>query len=126
MNISKGVMKVDEWKGKSVLYKIACACMSDDCDCSVDFNFDNDFGDIEVDFYQNINWADYYNNNWFFTRWWARVKAALRVLWTGEMKLEGGFIIRGQGHIDSIIEAWQEGRDKMISWRKENDKMDIQ
>ena len=127
MSISKGVTKINEWEGTSVFYKIACACMGgDDCDCGIDFNVDNDFGGIEVDFYQNINWADYYNNNWFFTRWWARVKVALKVLWTGEMKLEGGFIVQGEEHIDSIIEAWQEGKRKMILWGKENEEVDLQ
>jgi len=37
------------------------------------------------------------------------------------MKLEGSFIVQGEEHIDSIIEAWQEGRDKMISWKGENE-----
>ena len=115
-------MKVNEWKGTSVFYKISCACMGGyDCDCSIDFVFDEDFGDIEVEFCQNIKWADYWNNNWFFTRLWARIKAALKVLWTGEMKLEGGFIVQGQEHIDSIIEAWQEGKEKMLLWKKENE-----
>ena len=120
MTVSNKVMKMNEWKGTSIYYKVSCACGGgDDCDCGIDFEIDKDFGDIEVNFYQVIKWADYWKCNWFFTRWWARIKVALKILWTGEMRLEGGFLVQGQEHIDSILDAWQEGKLRMIQWRQE-------
>ncbi len=115
-------MKMMEWKGNYVWYKIACDCGAGECDSTIAFEIDKDFGDIEVNFYQNIKWADYWKNEWFFTRWWARIKVALKVLWTGEMRLEGGFIVQGEDHMNSFVDAVQEGRDKMIQWKEDFEK----
>jgi len=116
--IATNVSKVNEWKGCDVWYKINCSCSGgDDCDCNIEFEFDKDFGDVTVNFYKHLMWEDYWQNKWFLPRWWTRVKVAVKVLLTGRTDVNGDFIIQGQDHIESIIEAFQEGRDKMAQWK---------
>lgn len=122
MTIGTKVMKMNEYKGSSISYKVACSCGSDDCNCGIDFEIDKDFGVI-VNFYKIIKWADYFKYNWFFMRWWARIKVALKVLFTGEIKLEGDFFVQGQDHIESIIEIFKEGQQKMLQWEEEFQKV---
>ena len=120
MAISTGVSKVKEWKGSSIWYKVNCACGGgEDCDSLIDLSFDKDFGHIDVEFYKNIVWADYYKNDWFWQRWWSRIKAASKVLFTGYIEMEGGFLIEGEEHLDGFIEALQEGKGKIKQWQKE-------
>jgi len=112
------VMKMDEWEGNSVYYKIACSCCGgDECDAIIEFEIDNDFGVITVIFYKDIMWCDYWQNKWFFQKLWSRLKVACRVLLTGKTKINGDFIIQGQDHINSIIDAFNEGKEKMNKWK---------
>ena len=116
--ISNNVMKMSEWKGSSVWYKIGCSCGGgDNCDCQIEFEFDKDFGDITINFYQNLMWCDYWQNKWFWERWWSRIKVATKILLTGRTEVNGDFIIKGHEHLDSIIEAFNEGKYKMTLWK---------
>ena len=122
-NISKGVMKVSEWKGTSILYRIACSCGGgDDCSSDIEFEFDKDFGFLNINFYKTISWNDYRYNNNFITRFWSRLKAAIRVLFTGYVSVEGSFMVQDIDHIDSIITAFNEGKSKIIQFKDDFDK----
>ena len=118
MTISNNVSLMNEWKGSSAWYKINCSCGGgDSCDCQIEFEFDNDFGDVTVNFYQNLIWADYWQNEWFWERWWSRIKVATKVLLTGRTEVNGDFIVQGHDHLDAIIEAFQEGKSKLTQWQ---------
>ena len=111
-------MKIDEWKGSSVWYKIGCDCGDSDCDFTIEFEYDKDFGYIDMNFYKNIKAADYYYDT-FLGRCWFRIKSAACILIKGELKTEGNLLIRNEEHIDSIIEAFQEGKNKIINFKEE-------
>ena len=125
---SVGVSKIKEWKGTSVWYKVNCACGGGDCDSMIDLSFDKDFGHVDVEFYKTIMWADYYQKDWFWQRWWLRVKMATQILFKGYTELEGSFMIEGMDHLSSFITALEEGREKMkqyeIGFKREQEKSD--
>ena len=117
MTIKNKVMKMSEWKGSSVWYKVGCSCGGDSCDCQIKFEFDKDFGDVTINFYKNLMWADYWQNKWFWQRWWSRIKVATKVMFTGRTEVNGDFIIQGHEHLDAIIEAFNEGKYKLTQWQ---------
>ncbi len=121
---STGVSKVKEWKGNSVWYKVNCSCMSGECDSLIDFSFDKDFGHIEVEFYKTVMWGDYYQKEWWWQRWWLRIKMATQIIFKGYTELEGSFMIEELDHLNSFITALEEGREKVkqfqIDFEKEN------
>ena len=119
--ISHGVSKLNEWKGSSVWYRINCSC-GGDCDTDMEFEFDKDFGFINLNFYKNVAWSDY-DSHTFFGRIWSRLKAAYKILTTGYISLNGSTLIQEEGHINSVIEALQEGRDKLIKFKADFDKL---
>ena len=119
MTISNNVMKINEWKGTSVWYRVGCRCSGEECDTTIMFEFDEDFGHIDINFYKKIMWNEYWRNSLFHKRWWARIKAACKILFTGYIDLEGNFMIQEQEHLDEFIEALQEGREKMLEWQEE-------
>jgi hypothetical protein len=123
---SVGVSKVKEWKGSSVLYKVNCGCGCGECDSMIDLSFDKDFGHIDVEFYQTIQWGDYYQKEHWWERLWLRIKIATQILFKGYIDLEGSFMVEGIDHLNSFITALEEGREKMkqyeIDFEKEQDK----
>ncbi len=119
MTISNNVMKIKEWKGTQVWYRVGCACSGETCDSTIIFEFDEDFGLIDINFYKTIIWNEYWNNKWFHQRWWARIKVACKVLFKGYIELEGNFMIEEKEHLDEFIKALQEGRTKMLDWQEE-------
>ena len=119
MTISNNVMKTNEWKGTSVWYRVGCACSGETCDSIIAFEFDEDFGHIDINFYKTIIWNEYWNNKWFWERWWSRIKVACKVLFKGYIELEGNFMIEEKEHLDEFVNALQEGRGKMLEWQEE-------
>jgi len=122
---STGVSKIKEWKGTSVWYKVNCSCGGGECDSLIDLSFDKDFGNIDVEFYKTIMWADYYQKKWWWQRWWLRIKMATQIIFKGYTEHEGSFIIEGIDHLNSFITALEEGRDKVeqfaIDFKKEQE-----
>ncbi len=85
------------------------------------FEFDEDFGHIDIRFYHNVSWADYWGSNNWFTKMWSRIKLACKVMFTGYVELEGDFLIQEEEHLDGFIEALQEGRSKMLEFQENLD-----
>lgn len=117
--ISTGVSKIKEWKGSSLWYKVNCACGNGDCDSLITFEFDEDFGGVDVNFYKTVMWGAYYQKEWWFQRLWLRIKMATQILFKGYTELEGTFLIQDRDHMDDFITALQEGREKMEVFAKE-------
>lgn len=116
--ISNKVMKIDECPG-GVFYKADCTCCSNKCITSIDLEYDKDFGDINMNFYKDIAWCSSWGNLNWFQRAWKRITACTRILFTGFIELEESFQITGVDHIDSFIEALNEGKEKLVKHKEQ-------
>lgn len=99
-------------------YKVGCDCGGDDCGTEIEFEIDKDFSYINVNFYKKVIWADHWGYDRFYERWWARIKASFKILFTGYIDMEGNFMIQDIDHLDAFIEALEEGKQKMLKLRK--------
>jgi hypothetical protein len=118
--ISKNVMKMQEWDTE-VWYRIGCDCTGEDCSAEINFEFDKELGYIDINFYKKVMWNDSWGQNPFYKRWWARIKASLRILFTGYIEMEGNFMIQDIDHMESFIEALEEGKQKILKLREKHD-----
>jgi len=112
--ISNNVMKTGEFD-RAVYYKAACSCGSDDHIARIEFEYDKDFSYISLNFYTKVVWSSYWGDMNWFKRIWKRIKASIRILFTGYIELEESFMISSEDQIDALIEAFNEGKQKMVS-----------
>ena len=110
--ISNNVMEINN-QDTLIFYRVACACGDNECDCDIIFEHDKNINDISINFYKNLYWHDYYNHDMFITRWLARLKLSLKILFTGNVKVQGEFLIQSEEHINNFIMALQEGKKKI-------------
>lgn len=120
--IAKKVMKLDEFKD-AVFYRVACDCTSSDCDLTFEMEWDEEFDMITLGMYEDLRWSshwvDYDKFGWWWRDKWLRLKVALRVLFTGYIKVEGWLILQGEEHVGTFIEALQEGKKKVSEGKVE-------
>jgi hypothetical protein len=112
-------MKTLEWeKGKCIMYRIACDCNDPEHDMTIDFEWDE--GILELFFYKTIYWKHYYASYPWYDKLWKRISASFKLLLGGYIEMQGDFLIMKEEHIDSFIEALEEGKGKIKSWTEEN------
>jgi len=116
--ISSMVMKTSEGPGY-VFYRVACDCTDPDHDIILELEVDpkgypiyslNIYSNLDI----NANWQD---NN-FFSKAWRRIKIAIKVLCTGYVEIGSNFLLMTGDHIDSFINALQEGKEKLAKYRE--------
>jgi len=109
--ISYRVMKMNEFEigsDRSVFYKVDCACGDDEDILTFELEVDEEY--LTLTTYQKLMWSSYWGfPNWFI-RVWSRIKKAFVVLFTGEINVEGSIILSGEEHIQSFIDALEEGK----------------
>jgi hypothetical protein len=109
-SISYRVSKEKEYED-SIFYRISCSCMSDDHSIFIEFEHEN--GNIFLNFYKRLLWKDYeYSSNWLHNIW-NRIKCAVKILCIGYIEVEESFILTGKEHIESFINALEEGKKKL-------------
>ena len=108
--ISDKVMKTIEGKDY-VFYEVACACGSPDHNLILEMVYDKDIKMVSLTMYQKL-YRQYWGNVWY-KNLYKRIKASLRLLFTGKIETEGELLIKGRGHINDFIKALIEGKDKM-------------
>ena len=122
--IANKIMLLGKWSnpkpgtGASVMYRAACDCTDPDCDITIDMEYDPDFGMIDLMFYKDVHtfdevWdpetgADHIRNII------GRIKKALKLIFTGRLKMEESFHIQGEDQIDGWIEALRKGKEFIL------------
>lgn len=116
--VSFRAMKIHEFND-AVYYQVACDCGSEKCNTCLEFEYDNESDMIFLNIYKDLAWASQWHIKptwyWKFVDYWKRIKCALRILFTGYIKVEESFVIRGGDHMDSFIHALKEGKEKIES-----------
>ena len=122
---TKGVMKLSE-DDQHVLYRTGCSCGEPRHDIGMYITRNTDSDDISWYFYTN---ATYYSPSAFYgTFWtkcvdiWERMKASLKLLFTGFLEYDSEFLIEDPEIAQNIINELNEGREYLLNKEKEQEK----
>jgi hypothetical protein len=118
--ISKNVSKGFECEDM-VFYRINCDCGCDD-KLDISLEYDKDCNLIHMEFYKKLYWKEYFSCRNIFVRFWYRIRDALKLLLFGYLEVEESLMLESTEHLDSFIEALQEGKTKLEDYAKENSK----
>lgn len=117
--IANRVMKIDDLKNP-IYYKIDCDCSNDDHITTIEFEYDKKADIIYVSFYKKLIWCDCCHGLNWFQRIYRRIKAALKIIFTGWIDVNESIILQNIDHIDGFIEALKEGKEYILEYQKEN------
>lgn len=107
MPISNNVMKMSEWESApAITYRLGCDCGSPECDIRLSVEVDHDY--LTLLFYKKLISANYSDSKFKNFRW--RIKSALKILFLGWIEAEECLMLRGEEHINSFIQALEEGK----------------
>ena len=120
--INLRTMKLDEI-GDSVYYRIACQCGNQDCDLTLEMEYDKDFDAINVRMYKKLHASTHWGEGWtyfdFIRVLWNKIKMSSIVITKGYIEVVEETMIQGEEHIDSFIEALQQGKKFIVGKEKE-------
>ena len=109
MAITYKVMKTNEFND-SIFYRISCDCSDVEHDLTLEMEWDDGFltlhfyGDVEVS-----SWGSSFS--WIGKQWW-KIKRIFELLFKGYFSVNYEMLILKEEHLDSFIEALQEGKLK--------------
>jgi len=96
--------------------------MSEEHDVILELEIDEDIDNmIFLNFWKKIYWSANWksNDNWFRNILF-RIKGALKILFFGYLEFQEDFILEGEEHIDSFINALKEGKQFIKNKNKNN------
>lgn len=106
-------------------YNVSCDCGDGECGASLSIEVDDKFGVISVIMCRNLEFE-----HWrfcspgirnFIKKVWFRLISAIKLLFTGNLKTSGDFVLTDLEHIDSFIEALQEGKEYCLRSKEERE-----
>jgi hypothetical protein len=111
----------------SIWYNVSCDCNSEDHVCQIEFEYDKKCNMIVLHFYKNVSFDWWKYDSYKFMgkikNFWNRIKKAFKLLFTGELSMSETFMLVDIKHIESFIEALQEGlgycKEEKIRWEEE-------
>ena len=105
------VMQTGEWeigsfkRGWGGSYRFACSCGEPDHDGTVMFTADD--GIVQMHLYKNVDWADRWKKDWWHQRMWLRIKAAVKIIFTGYIEMEDDMTLRKE-QLPDLIKTFQD------------------
>ena len=114
MTISNNVSKLSEYED-AVFYRVNCSCMGEDCDLTLEMEYDKKCNCIDLNIYSDLKWSAYWGSPYckWYSILWRKIKAVIRLLFIGHIEVSEGILIQDKEHIDAFIEALQEGSKKL-------------
>ena len=113
MSTSYRVMKIHDFDN-SVFYRVSCDCTDAEHDMCLEMDVD-DFPIMSLHFYWNAETTVFWGDANWFKRQWHKLKLIGRLIVHGRLDLQGDFLLLGQKHIDSFIEALKEGKELLAT-----------
>jgi len=108
--------------GDDNVWRTSCACMGDDA-LTFQVCTDKECKDIYLEVW--IGCRSVYEV-WDTPRWnrrlrtiWRRIKGAFRVLFRGDIEVEGAFIFRGEDQIDAFVQTLQIEKERLKNIKQE-------
>lgn len=104
-----------------VLFRATCGCVDPYHDQNLRLEF-LDMGNsnsaiLELSIDHKMHYPDWNERNWF-KKIWKRIKFASKLLFTGYIELDGGFMFSGEDAIKDYIKALQSGMKKLKESKK--------
>lgn len=101
----------DHW----ISFKTTCQCQhgSITVDC---YKWNDDDQLIEYELYFQTTWTEDYKMPWY-SRLWMRIKAACKLIWSGYLDTDSGFVFRDSKHFDQFITALKATNEKAKEWK---------
>jgi hypothetical protein len=106
------IMKLYESQ-HGIVYRVACECTDPDHDTIIDIDYDNEIGVVSVEFYKNFEWSSYWRSNHWWEEKWRRIKAVVKLLFTGRIQLEDSVIFTESTHLETFLLAILAGIRRM-------------
>jgi len=75
---------------------------------------------MEMFLYKTFYWKEYYACYPWYLRVCKRISASFKLMFGGYVEMQGDILIMEEEHIDSFIEALQEGKGKIVEWKEKN------
>jgi len=100
----KRIMELNKYKD-TVIYRAACSCGDEKCDLTIMLEKDSNGDDITLLFYKNLHWSSYWQSDNIFFNFYLRIKAALKILFTGYIEVEEAFLFDSEDQINSFTKA---------------------
>jgi len=123
---SFGIMKTYDDNRSMLSYTLACNCGSPDCAVRIDYEVEKDGFYISMCFSKKLIWSynsgiNYWTEKSLFRKYIqrptqifsARFKAALRIMFTGYIDVDGDIILQDERHIQAISDGLQEAHKIM-------------
>jgi hypothetical protein len=85
-----------------VMYKTSCSCLDDDCTLTLDIEYVKELDSTILSIYQKQNW---YSKEEKFKNIWARIKAGLKIIFTGWLETNSSFIFRDEEHVKDFAQT---------------------
>lgn len=125
------IMRTDKFDD-AVFYTANCGCANPECQIVLLLENDPDIGYIILEMYHDLKYCSWWkidtsrsfewvkNPDWRdrlqdwsykFQDYYYRLKGALRLLFTGRIKLEESFLFRDEEQIEAFITALREGQE---------------
>ncbi len=102
------------WDDKnSKRFRTSCNCGDTKCGICIDIEYCKDTNMVEMILYCPVSAREYFGYSNFFSVLWGRIKLSLKVLFLGEIELEGVFYFRGQEQINEFADALKDSAEKV-------------
>jgi len=106
-----------------LFYNVTCDCGDPNCGITLEIEVDDKFGIISVYMCRDLEFEYWRFNSSgainFLKRIWYRLISSIKLFITGNLKTSGNFVLVNLEHINSFIEALQEGRDYCLKSEEE-------
>jgi len=106
-----------------LFYNVSCDCGDPNCGTTLEIEVDDKFGTISVHMYRDLEFEYWrFSSSGFINllkRIWFRLISSIRLFITGNLRTSGNFVLVDLEHINSFIEALQEGRDYCLKSEEE-------
>lgn len=105
-------MKIKEYDN-AAYYKLNCGCDDDDHMTTIVLEYHKDTDNIDLTFYQKMSIDSYWGCDHWYQRIWKRIRTASKMLFTGWLEHDTTVLLKDRTHIESFIEALNEGKEKI-------------
>ena len=135
------IMKEDQGD-RYVFYTASCGCMSPECAIVIMLEYDPEIGYITMEMYHDLRYCSWWHvdttenfkwiknedwqdrlQDWLYTLkdFYYRLKGALRLLFTGRIKVEEFFLFKDEEQIEAFMTALREGQEHIKEYTRKQE-----
>jgi len=112
--------------GRSIFYRAACRCTSQECDLTLELESDKDFQSVSLSLYKTLKASTHYagiDGYWDYFDFIRILINKIKMMWKicmfGYIEVSEDFMFVDDKHIDEFLTALEEGRRFIITQKEE-------